>query len=168
MNILDSLLSAGSGDVVNQLAGRFGINPEQATSAVSALVPMLAGGMKEKIANNDTGLTDLLTGGQMAQFAVDPSSLQSPAATVAGNDLVSRIFGSAGTSNIISTVAEKGGISSEVVGKLLPIVATLVGGFISKSAASGGSLTDTVGQLSEVGQGGIMGAVKALASKVLG
>jgi hypothetical protein len=51
---------------------------------------------------------------------------------------------------------------------MLPIVATLVGGFLSKNVASGGNLTETLGQLSNVGQHGIRGAVKSMVSKVLG
>ena len=168
MSILDTVLSTGGGALVNQLATRFGINAEQATSAVSAMVPMIAGGMKEKIANNDPGITDLLTSGKLTQFAGELPNLGTPAAADAGNSLLSQIFSSGQTSNIVSTIAEKVGIGSDTVSKLLPIVATLVGGFVSKSAASGGNLADTVGQLADVGQGGILGAVKSLASKMLG
>ena len=166
MSILDTVLSTGGGALVNQLATRFGINAEQATSAVSAMVPMIAGGMKEKIANNDPGITGLLTSGTLTQFAGDSLALGSPAAAEAGNSLLSQLFTSGQSTSIVSTIAEKVGIGSDTVTKLLPIVATLVGGFVSKSAASGGNLTDTVGQLAEVGQGGVLGAVKSLASRM--
>lgn len=168
MSVLQSILSAGNGGVLNQLTSRFGINAEQATSAVSALVPTLAGGIKERIANNDIGLANLLTGEKMKQFARDVPNLGSPAAADVGKSLVAGIFSSDETSKIISTIAEKVGIGGDTVTKMLPIVATLVGGFISKSAASGGNLTETLGQLSEVGQGGFLGAVKGLTSKVFG
>ena len=168
MSIVDSLLSGEGGALINQLTGRLGINAEQATSAVSALVPMIAGGMKEKIANNDTGLANLLTGEKMTQVAGDLSNLGSPAAEDVGNSLLARIFDSGETSKIVATIAEKVGIGGDAVTKMLPIVATFVGGFVSKSAASGGNLTETLGQLSEVGQTGLLGAVKGLASKMFG
>src|SRR4051812_43424114 len=104
MSIMDSLLAAGGGGLINQLASRFGINPEQATSAVSVLLPMLAGGMKDRIASKDPGLTSLLTNSKMTQYAGDLSSLDSPAATNLGNDLISRIFSQGDTSKMISTV----------------------------------------------------------------
>jgi hypothetical protein len=168
MSILDSVLSAGGGTIVNQLASRFGINTEQATSTISTLVPAIAGGMKEKIANNDPTVANLLTGDRMTQFAQNLTSLDSPAATETGNNLISGIFNQGETNNLISTVAEKAGIGSDTVGKILPVVATFVGGFASKSAAAGGNLTDTLTELSEIGHGGLLGAVKSLASKMLG
>jgi len=118
------MLSDGGGALMNHLTSRFGINAEQATSAVSALVPTLAGGMKDKIANHDTGLANLLTGDKMTQFAGDVSTLGSPAAEDVGNNLVARIFNSGETGKIISTIAEKAGIGSDTVSKMLPIVAT--------------------------------------------
>jgi hypothetical protein len=168
MSISDSLLAAGGGGLVNQLASRFGINPEQATSAVSALLPMLAGGMKEKITNSETGLTTLLTGQKMSQFAGDLSTLASPDATNTGNDLMSRIFSQGETSKMISTVAEKVGIDSSTIGKMLPLLTTFLGGLVSKSVAGGGNLTDTLTQFSEAGHTGVLEAVKSLASKMFG
>jgi len=45
----------------------------------------------------------------------------------------------------------------------------LLGGLLSKSTASGeGNLTDILGSLAGSGHSGIMGAIKGLASKVLG
>src|SRR5262249_46568510 len=117
MSILDSLVATGGGGLVNQLASRFGINSEQATSAVSALLPILAGGMKQENTNNNAGVVSLLTGQNMTQLAGDLSSLESPAATNAGNDLVSRIFSQGDINKIISTVAEKVGIGNETLGK---------------------------------------------------
>ena len=166
MSILDSLLSAEGGGIINQLATQFGINPEKATSVASSLVPMLASSMKEKVANNDPGITSLLTSDKMAQFADNPSSLESPAATDTGNKLVTQILGSDGASKIISTVAEKCGVGSDTVGKMLPIVATFLSSYLAKHNASGGDLTETLGQLSQ--QSGVMGAVKSLASKMFG
>jgi hypothetical protein len=165
MSILDSLLAAGGGGLINQLAGRFGVNPEQATSVVSTMLPMLAGGMKERIANHDPGLTSLLTSPKMAQFAGDLSSLATPSAADAGNDLISRIFSPGDTSKLVTTVAEKVGIGGDTIWKILPILATFLGSTVSKSAAGGANLNDTLDQFSE---SGILSAVKGLAAKMFG
>lgn len=168
MSILDSILSSGSGTVVDQLAGQFGITAGQASSAVSALLPALAGGMQEKLKGGDTGLASLLGGGTLTQFADNPSALATTAAVEQGKSLLASTFGSGEIGNMVSTVAEKAGIGSGVVAKMLPIAATLLGGFLSKSAASGGNLTDTLGQLSGTASEGLLGAVKSLASKIMG
>jgi hypothetical protein len=169
MSILDSLLSAGDGVVVKQLAGQFGVNSEQATSVVSTLLPALAGGLKEKLAHGDTsGLSNLISGGSLTKFADSPSSLATPEALEQGKSLVSKIFGSEDLTSVVSKVAEKAGISSNIVTSILPIAATLLGGLLSKNASAGGNLTDVIDQVSSAGQSGIVDAVKGLAAKMFG
>ena len=169
MNLLETMLSAGDGGVVKQLAGQFGINSEQAGSVVSTLLPALAGGLKERLGQGDaSGLSNLLSGGKLTQFADNPSSLASPAALEQGKSLVSKIFGSSDLTNMVSMVAEKAGVSSSVVTSILPIAATLLGSLLSKSTSSGGNLTDVVDQLASAGHSGILDTVKSMAAKVFG
>ena len=128
MSILDSLLSAGDGGVVKQLAGQFGVNSEQATSVVSTLLPALAGGLKEKLAHGDTsGLSNLISGGSLTKFADNPSSLATPEALEQGKSLVSKIFGSEDLTSVVSKVAEKADISSNVVSSILPVAGNTPG-----------------------------------------
>ena len=169
MNLLETMLSAGEGGVVKQLAGQFGINSEQASSVVSTLLPALAGGLKERLGEGGTaGLSNLISGGTLTQFADNPSSLATPAALEQGKSLVSNIFGGADISHMVSTVAEKVGVSSNVVNSILPIAATLLGGLLSKSTSTGTSLTDAVNQVASAGHSGILDSVKNLAAKVFG
>ncbi len=171
MNIIETLLSSAGGDgIVKQLAGQFGIDADQATSAVSTLVPALAGGLKEKLESGGaSGLTELINGGSLTRFAEDPSALAGPAAVDAGKSLLNMIFGGGDTSNLVSMVAEKTGIGGGVINTMLPIITTLLGGFLSKNAASGSGtdLTSLLGMLSGNSEG-ILGAVKGLASKIFG
>ena len=66
-----------------------------------------------------------------------------------------------------SMIGEKTGIGSDVISKMLPIVMTLVGGFLSKNSApgSGTDLTGLLGTLSG-DSAGLLGAVKGLAAKI--
>jgi hypothetical protein len=169
MSILDTLLSAGEGGVVKQLAGQFGINSEQAGSVVSHLLPALAGGLKERLGETGAGgLSDLISGGTLTKFAENPSSLATPAALEQGKSLVSSIFGGADLTHMVSTVAEKVGVSSSVVNSILPIAATLLGSLLSKSTSTGSSLTDAVDQVASAGHTGVLDTVKNLAAKVFG
>jgi len=170
MTILDSILSAGNGGLVKQLAGQFGITPDQASSATAALLPAIAAGAQEKLAGGGTNaLSDLISGGSLSKFATDPASLGTPAALEQGKSLLSQIFGKGDLSSVASSVAEKAGINSSVVTRMMPIAATILGGFLSKSAASGQTdLTKNLGAIAGAGHSGVLSAVKDLAAKVFG
>jgi hypothetical protein len=163
------MLSAGGGGFVQQLASQFGIDAKQATAATSTLLPALAGGLKEKMESGDpSDITKLISSGNLTQFVENPASLGTQAALDQGNTLLSSIFGSGDTSNLVSMVAEKVGLSSGLIRTMLPICATLLGGILSKKAATGGNLTDTIGQMAGAGHSGLMDAVRGLASRMLG
>jgi hypothetical protein len=169
MNVLETILSAGGGGVVKQLAGQFGITPDQATSSVSAMLPALANGAKEKLASGDSsGLSQLISGGSLTKFADNPKALATPAAIEQGTSLLSKIFGAQELSGIASAVVQKSGVESSVATRLLPIGAALFGGLLSRSTAAGDKLTDVVGQLGSIGHGGILDAVKGVTAKMFG
>jgi hypothetical protein len=168
MNLLETVLSSGGNQVVNNLASQFGISSDQAVSAASALLPAVAGGLKEKLEAGDTRISDLLTQGTLSAYADNPSSLSSTGATQQGKTLLTSIFSSGAATSLISTVAEKSGISEGIIKNMLPVVATFLAGCISKNVASGGNLNDVVGQFAAAGQGGVLGAFKNLTAKILG
>jgi len=169
MSILDTILSSGDGGLIKQLAGQVGITPAQATSATSALLPAIAAGVQEKMAaGGTTGLSDLINSGSLTKFA-DPANLGTPAAVDQGKSLLGQIFGSGDLSSITSAVAEKAGISSSIVTRMLPIAATILGAFLSRSAAgSQDDLTKQLGEIAGAGHSGVLSAVKGLAAKVFG
>ena len=168
MNILDSILSAGDGGIVKQRAGQFGITPDQAKSATSALLPALAAGLQHKLSNGGSAtLMDTISG--FSKYASDPLSLAAPTAIGQGKAFLNQIFGNGDTNTIASMVAEKAGISSSVVTRMLPIGATILGAYLSRSAAGGqGNLSQKLGDLAGAGHGSIVSAVKGLMEKVLG
>jgi len=169
MNVLETMLSAGGGNVVKQLAAQFGITPEQVSSSASVLLPALAHGAKEKLDSGDSsGLSQLISGGSLTKFVDNPSTLASPAAIEQGTSLLSKIFGAQDLSSIASMVAEKSGVDSSVATRLLPIAAALFGGLLSQHTAAGGKLTDVVGQFASLEHTGVVDTVKGLAAKMFG
>lgn len=170
MTVLDSILSTGNGSLVKQLAGQFGITPDQAASATSALLPAIAAGMQEKLATSGpAALSDLIGGGNLGKFAADPASLGTPAALDQGKSLLKQIFGNQDLSSIASAVAEKVGLRNSVVTGMLPIAATILGAFLAKNAASGqNDLTKKLGAIAGAGHSGVLSAVRDLAAKVFG
>lgn len=167
MNILENVLSADKGGVVRQLANQFGITAEQATSTISALLPVIAEGLKEKLNSGGPALSNLASSGSLSKFADNPASLASPAALTQGNSILHQVFDDGDLTNIATTIAQKVGISSSVVTDMLPIATALLGGLLAKGTAGGhGDLTEILGAIA--GGGGVRGAVKGFASKVLG
>jgi hypothetical protein len=130
---------------------------------------VLAGGLKDKVASGGaTGLTETITGITFQQFADNPASLGSPAALEQGKSLLNQIFGgSEALSEITTKASESTGLGSPLLRSMLPVIASLLMGYISKSAAGDpAKATDMLSSLA--GDGGIVGALKGLASKVFG
>jgi hypothetical protein len=125
--------------------------------------------VREKLATGGTmAFSDLIASGSLDKFATDPASLGTPAALDQGKSLLNQIFGNGDLSGMASAVAEKAGISSAVVTRMLPIAATILGAFLSKSATNGqDDLTKKLGAIAGA-HSGVLGAVKDLAAKVLG
>lgn len=169
MSLIESILSAGGGGVAKQLASQFGVSGDQVGSLVSAAVPALAGGLQEKLSGEGgAGLTSLLTGGALNQFADNPASLATPAAAQQGEGILSQLFGSGdGVGSLVSSLAGSTGIGGSILQKMLPVVATMAMGFISKNIAGDPTkLTGLLGALT--GGGGILGALKGAAGKLFG
>jgi hypothetical protein len=138
MNLLESILKAKDGQAVSQLANQFGLNEDQAASAVQNLIPALAGGLQRNISQG--GLNDLLgalSKGQHQRYLDDPSMLSSQAAQEDGNGILGHILGSKDVSRQLAAQAStRTGISESVLKQMLPIVASLAMGAMSRHTSS--------------------------------
>jgi hypothetical protein len=169
VNLIGSLLSGG---IVEQLGSQFGLDATTLTSVVSSVGPLLAHGLKDKLSSDPSGggVLDVLKSGTLSKYADDPAALNSPEAAEHGQSILSGIFGSGGgaLSGIVSAVAEKSGVSSGLIQSMLPILATLVMGFLSKQTAGDPSkLTHTLDAISG-DHAGLLGSLKAAAGKLFG
>ena len=138
MNILDEILQAQDGAAVRQLGNRFGLPPEQTASAMSALVPALAAGLQRNM-SQESGLEGLLsalaTGGH-ERYLEDPSTLAEPATTEDGNGILGHLFGSKDVSRrVAQRASDQTGIGAGVLKQMLPVVAAMVMGGLSRNAA---------------------------------
>jgi hypothetical protein len=83
MNILDAIVNAQDGAAVQQLGSQVGLAPDQATAALSALMPALAGGLQKNI-QNQGGLESLmaaLSSGNHSHYVDNPAISRSSRAT---------------------------------------------------------------------------------------
>jgi hypothetical protein len=139
MNILDAILGAQGGGAAQQLGRQFGLNESQVSSALSALVPAVAAGFQQNMSSAQ-GLDSLLSalgGGQHQQYVEDVNTLGRADTTADGNSILGHIFGTKDISRqVTSRAATQTGISEGVLKSMLPVVAAMAMGAMSKQMAA--------------------------------
>ena len=165
MNLLESILNAKDGAAVSQLASQFGLNEDQAASAVQNLIPALAGGLQRNISQG--GLNDLLgalTKGGHQRYLDDPSMLSSQAVQEDGNGILGHLLGSKDVSRQVAAQAStRTGISESVLKQMLPVVASLAMGALSRQTSSPASSPGLSGvSAGASGGAGILGMLTPL------
>lgn len=157
MDMMDMLRASGGLDAI---AGQLGISPEVAQTGAGALLPAIVGGFQKQSDGSGGGAGGLgsligmlggLGGGALADNVLGPE----PTEVGKGNDILGQIFGSKDVSRTVADHASgQTGIDPAILKKMLPILAMLVGGYLS-SRAGGGSQDQGQGQ----GGGGILGSI---------
>lgn len=147
MDLLRTILEAQGGNTVNQIANQFGLDGNQANSALAQLVPMLAGGVKKNVQKGGLdSLISALNAGKHSQYLEEPSQLENSSTVSDGNAILGHLLGSKDVSRQVAGHAAKNtGIDSSILKKMLPIVATMVMGGMSKQSGAGGVLGALLG-----------------------
>jgi hypothetical protein len=149
MNILDAVMNARDGAAIDQLAQQFGLKPEQASAAVAAIMPALAQGLQRNMSSptGQSALVSALSEGRHETYLDNPDTLARPATTADGNRILGHVLGSKETSRAVAARAgEKTGIDPEVLKQILPLVAALaMGGLSRQSKAGAGTDPKTAG-----------------------
>jgi hypothetical protein len=142
MNILDTVLGAQNGAAVNQLGTQFGLAPDQTSSAIAALVPALAAGLQRNM-STESGLSDLvsaLASGRHQQYLENPGSLANPSTREDGDAILGHVFGTKDVSRqVAARAAQQTGIDTAILKQMLPLVAAMVMGGMSRQSAGRGA-----------------------------
>ncbi len=165
MNILDVLQQSGG---IETMARELGVNESVAQAGAAALLPSILGGFKKTTQAQPTGLDGL--GGLLGQLGggglLDSVLGSQPTPVSQGNEILGQIFGSKEVSRTVAAGAEQQtGISSDLLKKMLPIVAMMVAGYMAKqsgdNSGNGGGLGGLIGGLlgggSKASSGGLGG-----------
>jgi hypothetical protein len=151
MNILDAIVNAQDGAAVQQLGSQVGLAPDQATAALSALMPALAGGFQRNI-QSQGGLESLmaaLSSGNHGQYIDNPTTLADPSAVTDGNGILGHLLGSKDASReVAGRAAAQTGLSADVLKRMLPLAATLMMGALSKQSSNASSTPAPLGDTS--------------------
>lgn len=91
MDLLENLLQGGGGDMVRQLAGQFGLDEGQVSSAVGALLPALQGGAGHEEAAAQAAASTGLDSGLLQQLAPLLSSFLGGQQSVDGGGLLGTV-----------------------------------------------------------------------------
>jgi hypothetical protein len=139
MDLLQTVLNAQGGAAVDELARSLGLGKGETISAVEQLLPALAAGLQRN-ATNPSGLDGLmgaLAGGRHQQYLDNPSTLDAPATIADGNGILGHILGSKDVSrDVAARASAQTGISADVLKRMLPLLATLAMGALSKGTAA--------------------------------
>ena len=136
MNLFESIVS--SPGAVSQLGKSVGLSESQAQSALKALLPALSSGLKKNTAQPSglEGLLSALNTGSHEKYLEQPEQLSDGSAVAEGNGILGHLLGNKETSRRLAQRASaQTGISDDVLKRLLPLVATMVMGALSKQSA---------------------------------
>lgn len=157
MDLLNMLLKAGNGGAVQRLAGNFGLNENQASSAISNLLPFLGQGLARNASKpgGADSIMKALSSGNHSQYLDNLDSLGDENTVRDGNGILGHILGSKDVSRQVAGFAStKTGIGQDVLKKMLPVVAAMAMGALSKKST--GSAMSALSSDSR-SQSGLMG-----------
>jgi hypothetical protein len=155
MQITDILAQMGG---LQSMARELGVSESQAASGAEALLPAILGGFKKQAQSQPAGIEGLggllgqLGGGSLLDDVLSPE----PTHVDRGNDVLGQIFGSKDVSRTVAqNAASQSGLDPALLKKMLPVLAMLVAGFMSKQRSSG----EHPGSSAGGGLGGLLGGL---------
>jgi hypothetical protein len=134
MNMMDMIMQAAGGNTAQQAGSQFGLSPEMSQKAIGALLPAISSAMKQNTASPQglAGLLGALQNGGHEQYLENPQALSQNAQTE-GNAILGHLFGTKEVSRAVAgRAAEQTGIDTGILKKMLPMVAMMAMGGMSK------------------------------------
>ncbi len=149
MNLLNLLAASGQQDViVNALGKQFGLGGQQSGDVVGQVLGALGGGVQKNV-QQPGGLESLmgaLNTGDHARYVDQPDEAAS--ATDEGNKILGHLLGGKEQSRALASQVEQStGVQGDIIKKMLPMVAMMAMGSMSKGVGSQSSSNDGLGGL---------------------
>lgn len=168
LNLLDMLTGPQGRGAVAQMGQQFGLDERQASQAVAALLPALSSGLKRNVSQPGglEALVGALGSGHHQQFLDQPETLTQPETVNEGNAILGHLLGSKDVSRAAAARASaQTGLSDGLLKQMLPLVATMVMGSLSKQKQDPTVSNILMGALSgnagggQQGGGGLLGGL---------
>ncbi len=164
MNLLDMIMQSTGGQAPRAVGGQLGLDENQSQQAIAALLPAISSALKMNTKNPE-GLQALLGALQKSrndQYLDNPQAVAAPEAIQNGNAILGHLFGSKEVSRAVAGhAAKQTGIGADILKKMLPMVATMAMGSLTKQTRQP-SMQQQLAGLMGGGQqsgGGLLGAL---------
>ena len=147
MDLMDLLETTGGGSSLGQLAKTVGLGSNDTSNLVKALAPALMRGMQKNTADDAglAGLRNALQTGGHDRYIERPELLAEDATRRDGNNILGHIFGSKDVSrNVAAAASKETGVDAGMIKKMLPLLATLAMGAMSKKTSAGRDIGPSV------------------------
>jgi hypothetical protein len=174
MNILDVLMSSAGQSSIEQLGKSFGLPQGSTKDVVGQVVPVLTRALGKNAASGGglDGLIGALSSGNHGQYLEQPASVAQPGAIEDGKRILGHVLGSKDASRALAQqAASKTGVDVALIKQLLPAIAAMTMGALSKQTAGGQQLKADggLGPLAKLfdmdGDGQVLDDVMGLAKK---
>lgn len=144
----------------SDIAGKLGVAESEVNSAVRLLVPLLVGGLHQNAQNPEqASAVESAASDHAARGLLDTGVSLDQVDQAEGQNAIAKIFGGSDTGQVAAALSGAGAGNSELLGKLLPIIAPIVLAYIGQhmtqqtapgpagETASGGGLGDVLGSI---------------------
>ena len=156
-NLLDLLLGDGNRGALDEVSRRFDLDERQTRAAVEELIPALSRGLEKNAQQDPKGMDELLEAlrtGRHERYVERPTTLGAPETEEDGKSILGHIFGNKETSReVADRASERSGVSAAILRKMLPVLASVVMGSLSKQVLGGDRTA------SRADQGGLLGSL---------
>lgn len=171
MNLLDMIMAAQGGKVAQTAGKQLGLNKKQSQSAIAALLPAISSALKQNTASPQglQGLLGALQGNDHSRYMDNADVYTHSATTNEGNAILGHLFGSKDVSRAVAGhAAQQTGIGADILKKMLPMVATMAMGSLSKQTAQPSMASQLAGLALGAAGGGQQSGLGGLLGGLLG
>jgi hypothetical protein len=140
---------------VQDIASKIGADEGEVNNAIRTLVPALVGGLQQNVQADhiDSSELESTVAQQGASGLLDGGVSVDQVDAKEGDQFVSRIFGGNDSNAVASALAGGGAGNSDLIKKLLPILAPIVLAYIGKQLTKGSAPAETQAQAAPAGGG---------------
>lgn len=141
-SLLDLLLTANNNSLSSKIAQTYGLEQDQANTALQALMPAFSQGLKRNVETpQDFGaFMQTLAKGNHAQYTNDPDRAFTQNGIEEGNQILGHLFKSKGLSRKIAEQASlNSGVPANTLKQMLPSLAPLILGALSDNMQNSNS-----------------------------
>jgi hypothetical protein len=141
MDLIDIVRQAQGGNAIANMARTFNLTPEQAESAVTAVIPELARGIERNTLSRG-GIADLIEAmgnGRAAQTMENPAMFGNPSVQADGNGILRHVLGPDKDSSRAAAqrASLASGLGEGIIKMLLPYIAQMLMGALTKGTQGG-------------------------------